>query len=70
MNEDLQKLGNRIKQLRIAKGYPTAEAFATQQGIDTQLYTTYEAGVDLPLTTLYELATAFGITMREFVEGM
>jgi hypothetical protein len=70
MNEDIQKLGRRIKQLRIEKGYPTPEAFAAKHGIDTHLYKTYEAGTDMPVTAIHHLATAFGITMHEFVEGM
>jgi len=64
--EVLEKLGKRIKQLRIAKGYSSYEYFAYENEISRAQYGRYEKGEDLRFSTLAKVINALGITMREF----
>lgn len=64
--EVLKKLGKRIKQLRIAKGYSSYEYFAYENDISRAQYGRYEKGEDLRFSTLAKVVNAFGITMKEF----
>ncbi|MES2591173.1 MAG: helix-turn-helix transcriptional regulator [Bacteroidota bacterium] len=63
---DLQKLGNRIRQLRIAKGYSSYEYFAYENNISRAQFGRYENGEDLRYTSLVRVVKAFDITMEEF----
>lgn len=62
----IEKLGNRIKQLRIAKGYSNAEKFAYEHGITRSQYAQYEKGKNLRFSSLLKLTQAFGLTLEEF----
>ncbi|AZA91770.1 Helix-turn-helix domain [Chryseobacterium nakagawai] len=64
--EVLQKLGKRIKELRIAKGYSSYEYFAYEHNISRAQYGRYEKGEDLRFSTLAKVINAFGMTMNEF----
>lgn len=64
--EELQKLGKRIKQLRISKGYKNYEIFAYEHGINRAQYGQYENGKNITYTTLIKLMNAFEITIEEF----
>ncbi|RLJ31165.1 helix-turn-helix transcriptional regulator [Chryseobacterium indologenes] len=65
-DEVLQKLGKRIKQIRIAKGYSSYEYFAYEHNISRAQYGRYEKGEDLRFSTLAKVIHAFGMTMDEF----
>jgi transcriptional regulator with XRE-family HTH domain len=65
-NEDLQKLGRRIKQLRIQKGYTNYEYFAYEHNISRTQFGRYENGEDLRYSSLLKVVRAFGMTMEEF----
>lgn len=64
--EVLEKLGKRIKQLRIAKGYSSYEYFAYENEISRAQYGRYEKGEDLRFSTLAKVINALGITMKDF----
>lgn len=64
--EQLKKLGARIKQLRIKKGYTNYEHFAYDHNISRAQFGRYEQGQDLRFTTLVKIVSAFGMTMKEF----
>lgn len=64
--EELQKLGNRIKQLRIQKGYTSYEYFAYEKNISRAQYGRYEKGEDLRYSSLVKIVKAFDMTMSEF----
>jgi len=64
--DDLTKLGDRIKSLRIAKGYTNYENFAFEHDIPRAQYGRYERGEDLRYSSLLKVIKAFGMTPKEF----
>lgn len=64
--EQLTKLGQRIKSLRIAKGYSNYENFAYDHGFSRAQYGRYEQGQDLRFSSLVRVVNAFGITLQDF----
>jgi transcriptional regulator with XRE-family HTH domain len=64
--KDLKKLGDRIRQLRIARGYTSYEFFANENGISRAQWGRYENGQDLKFTSLMKVINAFDITFQEF----
>ena len=62
----LKKLGERIKQLRIDKGYTSYEYFAYDHNISRAQFGRYEKGQDLRLSSLIKVVNAFGISLEEF----
>ncbi|MFP3591941.1 helix-turn-helix domain-containing protein [Chryseobacterium sp. SIMBA_038] len=64
--EVLIKLGKRIKELRIAKGYSSYEYFAYEHNISRAQYGRYEKGEDLRFSSLAKVINALGITMKDF----
>lgn len=64
--EQLKKLGARIKSLRIEKGYTSYEYFAYDHGISRAQFGRYEQGQDLRFSSLVKIVNAFGLTLQEF----
>lgn len=62
----LKKLGERIKQLRIKKGYTSYEYFAYEHNISRAQFGRYEKGQDLRISSLVKIVNAFGVTLSEF----
>jgi transcriptional regulator with XRE-family HTH domain len=62
----LKKLGERIKQLRIKKGYTSYEYFAYEHNISRAQFGRYEKGQDLRISSLIKVVNALGITLSEF----
>ena len=65
-NEDLVKLGNRIRELRIRKGYTSYEYFAYEHNISRAQFGRYEKGEDLRYTSLLKVVRALDISLQEF----
>ena len=65
-SEDLQKLGKRIRELRINKGYTNYENFGFEHNIPRAQFGRYEQGHDLRYSSLLKVVRAFGMTMEEF----
>jgi transcriptional regulator with XRE-family HTH domain len=63
---DLQILGERIKALRIAKGYTSYETFAYENNFNRSQFGRYENGEDLRYSSLLRVIRALGITPAEF----
>ena len=63
---ELQKLADRIKQLRIKKGYSNYENFAFDHDIPRAQFGRYENGQDLRYSSLIKVIKALGITVEEF----
>lgn len=61
-----QKLGNRIKALRIAAGYSNYDFFAYDNNIQRAQWGRYEKGQDLRFSSLLKVVGAFGMTLEEF----
>jgi transcriptional regulator with XRE-family HTH domain len=66
VDQELEKLGKRIKQLRIEKGYTSYEYFAYENEISRAQFGRYEKGEDLRYSSLLKVIKAFGITLEEF----
>ncbi len=64
--EVLKKLGERIKSLRISKGYSSYEYFAYEHNISRAQFGRYERGEDLRFSTLVKIIKAFDMTLEEF----
>jgi DNA-binding XRE family transcriptional regulator len=62
----LAAFGNRLRDLRISKGYTSQEAFAYDHGFSRIQMNKWERGADIKLSTLERLAKAFGMTVQEF----
>jgi transcriptional regulator with XRE-family HTH domain len=66
LEETLKKLGNRIKQLRIKKGYTSYEYFAYEHNISRAQFGRYERGQDLRFSSQVKVINALEITLEEF----
>ncbi|HEY9000798.1 MAG TPA: helix-turn-helix transcriptional regulator [Mucilaginibacter sp.] len=64
--EELKKLGDRIKALRIKAGFSNYEYFAYKHEIPRAQFGRYERGEDLRYTSLLKVIKAFNISLREF----
>lgn len=64
--EDLKKLADRIRSLRIKKGYSNYENFAYEHDIARAQYGKYEKGEDLRYSSLLRVIRALGVTPKEF----
>ncbi|HBX52462.1 MAG: transcriptional regulator [Bacteroidetes bacterium RIFOXYA12_FULL_35_11] len=64
--ETLSRLGERIRQLRISKGYTSYEYFAYEHNISRAQFGRYERGEDLRFSTLIKIIDAFDMTIEEF----
>ena len=62
----LALLGERIKALRIQKGYTSYEYFAYEHNISRAQFGRYEQGQDLRFSSLIKVVNAFGMTLDEF----
>ncbi|HNU34442.1 MAG TPA: helix-turn-helix transcriptional regulator [Bacteroidia bacterium] len=62
----LKQLGERMKQLRIAKGYTNYEYFAYEHNLPRAQYGRYEAGGNITYKNLKKIVDAFDITLEEF----
>lgn len=65
-DETLKKLGERIRQLRLAKGYSSYEYFAYEHGFSRAQFGRYERGEDIRFGTLTRIIEAFDMSVEEF----
>lgn len=64
--KEVKKLAQRIKTLRVEKGYSSYETFAFDKGIPRAQYGRYETGTDIQYTSLLKIVKAFDMTLEEF----
>lgn len=62
----IQRLAQRIRTLRIEKGYTSHETFAYEHNIPRAQYGRYERGEDLRFSSLLKIVQAFDMTLEEF----
>jgi transcriptional regulator with XRE-family HTH domain len=62
----LLKLGKRLRQLRIKKGFSNYEYFAYEHGLGRAQYGKYETGGNIRFDTLVKLVRIHGLTIKEF----
>jgi transcriptional regulator with XRE-family HTH domain len=65
-NPYLKKLGNRLKQLRIKKGFTNYEYFAFEHNIGRAQYGKYETGSNIQFDTLIKIIKMHDMTLKEF----
>ena len=70
IKEQQEKLGERFRELRIAKGYKNYEQFAFEHRIPRSQYGRYEKGSDLRFSSLVKVLKAMDISLEEFFKGM
>lgn len=61
-----KRIGERLKALRIEKGYNSYEKFAFENDIDRAQYGRYERGGDLRISTLVRVLRALDVSIDEF----
>ena len=64
--DQLLKLGARIKALRIKAGYASYETFAYEHGLPRAQYGRYEQGKDLRFSSLIKVIASLGMTLEDF----
>lgn len=61
-----KRIGERLKALRIAKGYSSYEKFAFENDIDRAQYGRYERGGDMRISTLVRILRALDVPIDDF----
>lgn len=65
--QKIEKLGQRMKQLRLKKGYTSLEKFAFDHNISRVLYSNYESGKgNITFKNLVKTVDALGVSLKEF----
>lgn len=66
-NPDLKKLGDRLKTVRIKKGYTSVERFAFDNELSRVLYSNYENGTgNITYKNLLKVTKALDISLKDF----
>ena len=68
LQEQLENLGKRLKEVRKAKGYTNYERFAYLHNIGRAQYGKYERGADMKISTFFKIMRELEITPNEFFE--
>lgn len=63
---ELKKLGERIRTLRIQKGYSNYENFAFTHDIPRAQFGRYERGEDLRYSSLLKVLSALDVSVKDF----
>jgi transcriptional regulator with XRE-family HTH domain len=63
---EILKMGERLKSLRIKRGFTSYEAFAYEHGLSRALYGRYGKGKDLRFSSLVKIVKALNMTLEEF----
>ena len=66
IEDNLEKLGKRLQELRKLKGYKNYEQFAFENNISRAQYGRYEKGQDLRFSTLCKVLKALDVSFEEF----
>jgi transcriptional regulator with XRE-family HTH domain len=70
MTENLRQIAERIREIRENNDITQEEA-AKQLGIPLEKYLQYEtAGIDIPISVLYEMARIFQVELTEIITGV
>ena len=62
----LLKTGQRLKDLRVLKGYSNYEYLAYELNMSRSQYGTYENGANITIATLVKILDHLGVTLEEF----
>lgn len=64
--KQLANLGNKLRELRIEKGFTNYEQFAFEHNLPRAQYGRYEQGQDLRFSSLLKVLKAFDISLEDF----
>lgn len=64
--EQLTNLSNRLRELRIEKGFSNYEQFAFEHNLPRAQYGRYEKGQDLRFSSLLKVLKALDISLEDF----
>jgi len=67
--QDILKVANRFRQLRIDAGYSSQETFAYDKELNRVQYWRVEKGSNITLSTFFKLLDVHKITPEEFFKG-
>ncbi|MDX2197263.1 MAG: helix-turn-helix transcriptional regulator [Cytophagales bacterium] len=65
-SEQLTKLGNRIRNLRLKAGYQSQEIFAYESNIPRAQYARYEKGTNITYVSLLKIISVHKLSVHEF----
>lgn len=65
-----EKIGNRIKQLRVDAGYTNAEKFAFENEITRSQYANWEKGQDMKISSILRITAIHDLNLKEFFAGI
>lgn len=66
IDQQLQNIGDRLRQLRKEKGYTNYEQFAFRNDIPRAQYGRYENGADLRVSSLLKVLKALNVSPKDF----
>ena len=66
LSKEIKQVAEKLKSLRLQKGFTSYEAFANEYGLSRALYGRYEKGKDLRFSSLVKIVKAFDMTLEEF----
>jgi len=66
IDKQLKNLGERIKQIRKAKGFSNYEKFAHQHDFNRSSYGRFESGEDIRFSSLLRVLDAFDMDIQDF----
>jgi transcriptional regulator with XRE-family HTH domain len=64
--KEVKQVAERLKSLRVKKGYTSYEAFANDHDLSRALYGRYEKGKDMRISSLAKIVKAHGMSLEEF----
>lgn len=66
----IKKIANRIKELRIEKGYSSHEFFAWEHKLSRVQYYKMEAGTNFTMKSLFKILNIHEISLEDFFKGL
>ena len=69
-NKRIMLIANKIKELRIKKGYSSHESFAWDNNLNRVQYWRIEKGSNITVKTLLSILDIHNITLSEFFQDM
>jgi hypothetical protein len=70
VNKRILKIGEKLKKMRIEKGYKSYEPFAFDNEIGRHQYWRIEKGANFTMETLLKILDVHKITLEEFFKGL
>lgn len=68
--DSMQKIGKRLRELRIKKGYSSYEAFAWDYEMTRQTIGRAEQGKNITLETLIKILKIHKVSLEDFFKGI